>query len=268
VKALPERHHTVTKRQQNALFTRARRRGVLRTSAVGGSRSFVPRGFYEAHPHQPRLRWCLGPFRIWSPHGRVVKCREARRPTITPLPGPSGFFVPNRRPREDGPEYAWTAPRPSETMRALGGAGRTGRGRRPGLLHRPVPASLARHRFGPSSCGRSRGPRAAAPGPPPRPHPITRPLASESPVWARQRSPVWGMRPWPPRYYNRDRFKPGAPSTPSEGRRLGFPLGVAPVKLSARHLRIIAPKGITPPCWMHLWTGALSGGCRIGRRRS
>src|SRR4028118_2097941 len=28
--------------------------------------------------------------------------------------------------------------------------------------------------------------------------------------------------------------------------------------------RIIAPKGITPPCGMHLRTGALSGGCRIG----
>jgi hypothetical protein len=144
VKALPERHHTVTKRQQNALFTRARRRGVLRTSAVGGSRSFVPRGFYEAHPHQPRLRWCLGPFRIWSPHGRVVKCREARRPTITPLPGPSGFFVPNRRPREDGPEYAWTAPRPSETMRALGGPVELGGGAGPACCtapsRRPWPA--------------------------------------------------------------------------------------------------------------------------------
>lgn len=33
------------------------------------------------------------------------------------------------------------------------------------MLPRPVPAPLARHRFGPTSLGRSRGPRRAAPGP-------------------------------------------------------------------------------------------------------
>ena len=54
-----------------------------------------------------------------------------------------------------------------------------------------------------------RGPRS-----PPGPLWKHTPCRETSPVWARQRSPVWGMRPWPARHYNRDRFRPGTPLFP------------------------------------------------------
>jgi len=55
------------------------------------SANFACRGFSEAHPHRPRLRWRLGPFRVRSPPGRVVKYRQARRPVITPPPRSAGL---------------------------------------------------------------------------------------------------------------------------------------------------------------------------------
>lgn len=65
-----------------------------------------------------------------------------------------------------------------------------------------------------------RGPRS-----PPDPHQSTRPFVSESPVWARERSPIYGMRPGAPRYYNLVVVEPGAliPLL----RRPGFPIGFA-----------------------------------------
>ena len=150
----------------------------------GCSRNFGLRGFSEVAPGRPRLRRGLGLFRVWSPSRSVVKSSKTRRSVITPLLGPPGSSMPSLIPcREDGPECAWMVPR-------------------------------ARHRFVPDSRGRTRGPCAAAPVAPSGLASKHTTLATQSPIWARQRPPVWGMRPGPPRYYNRVRFKPERPPQP------------------------------------------------------
>jgi hypothetical protein len=76
-----------------------------------------------------------------------------------------------------------------------------------------------------------------APQSPPGPHQNTPALVSGYPVWARQRSPIWSMRPRPPRRYNRFRFRPGSPLFPPP--RNGGPAFFLPLLTRARGRAIL-----------------------------
>jgi hypothetical protein len=131
-------------------------------------------------------------------------------------------------------------------MRGSGGPVDLGGGAGPSCCPAPTPLEPAIGSVPPRV--EETGSRAPRPTVPSRPASNHEPRRACIPRLGQAKITHLGYALPPPRYYNRDRFKPGAPSTPSEGRRPGFPLGFAPVNPSARHLRMISREGITPAC--------------------
>jgi hypothetical protein len=117
-----------------------------------------------------------------------------------------------------------TATRPFRTVSPAGPSARLS-GARPFALPRADSLSPPSSRPRVEESG-GHAPRPPIPSGPASKH---KPLASESPVWAGQRPPVWGMRSAPLRHYNLVNVEPGASITPLL-RPPGFPVGFAPVR--------------------------------------
>ena len=146
---------------------------------------------------------------------------------ITPPPRAAGFF----RARALATRMARIVHRRGLSLlrnARLRRAGGPRRGRRPVLTPCPGPTPLARYRFRPRLVRKNPGGRAPRPPIPSRPASKHTPPVSAHPIRARQKITHLGYALPAPRYYNGFRFKLGAPSPPSEGRRSGFSYWLCP----------------------------------------